>query len=56
MPNKDEYDAAIRRVKENPSNADKRDYELTKKAAQQMGEQGNKAREALGEKPKGLFG
>lgn len=56
MPSKDEYDAAIRRVKETPANASKDDYELARKAAQQQGEQGNRAKEALGQKRTGLFG
>lgn len=47
MANKDEYEAAIKRVKESPQNASSRDWDLTKKAAQQAGSMGNQAREAL---------
>jgi len=49
VANADEYDAAIARVKNSPDRASQRDWELTRRAAQQAGSRGNRAREALGE-------
>ena len=50
MPNKDEYDAAIARVKS--GQASSRDRELTDRMAQQAGSEGNRAREAQKEDAK----
>jgi hypothetical protein len=47
LANADEYRAAIARVKDSPGNASSRDYQLVNRAAQQAGEMGNRAREAL---------
>lgn len=60
MANKDEYEAAIARVK--AGQATSRDRELTERFANQSGEMARKAREAQeadkkkADKPKGLFG
>ena len=47
MATDDEYRAAIARVKNSPSNAGKRDWELVEKAAKVSGDLGNRARDAL---------
>lgn len=47
MATDDEYRAAIARVKNSPTHASKRDWELVEKAAKIAGELGNRAREAL---------
>lgn len=46
MATKEEYDAAIARVANNPSGASTHDHELVKRAGRQAGEMGNRAREA----------
>lgn len=56
VSSKKEYEDAIARVKNSPSTASKEDWEKVNKASNQMGELGNKAREAKGEKPKGFWG
>ena len=56
MATKEEYDAAIARVKNSPQTAKPQDWELVNKAAKQQGSQGNDAKDAKGEKRTSILG